>query len=397
MDRTLLTKTLTTKHIWAIAIGMVISGQYFGWNYGFRAAGVHGMFIATLVVSIFYLCFMLCYAELAAMMPKAGGPLAYATQAFGRRMGFITGLACCVELIFAAPAIAVATGAYLHFLVPIIPPHLASVLIFLGCILINLSGTRDLALFEMAITLLALLGLIIYYAANTAYTNPVHHLQLAQQHASWTKAIPFAIWLYLAIEGVAMTAEEVMRPHKDIARGFILAIITVCACSALTLFFTEIHNTNPSAAIDYPLSATLAQLYNSSSWLARSVDILGLCGLLASLNGIIIAYTRQVFALSRAHFLPKIFTRLTKNNTPIWALIIPSSIGIVATYSAKFANQLIMAAAFGALCMYCLVLISYFKLRHTQPSHPRPYHAPYPWTAAIALGLGLFFLFLVTV
>ncbi len=387
-----LTKSLTTKHIWAIAIGMVISGQYFGWNYGFRVSGVHGMFVATVVVSIFYLCFMLCYAELAAMMPRAGGPLTYATAAFGRRMGLITGLACCVELIFAAPAIAVATGAYLHFLVPTIPAHLASVLIFIACIFVNLSGTRDLALFEMAITLLALLGLVIYYAANVTYTHPIYHLNFKQAHASWVAAIPFAIWLYLAIEGVAMAAEEVMRPHKDIARGFILAIITVCSCSVLTLFFTETHNTNPTAAIDYPLSATLSQLYSSSSWLARSVDVLGLCGLLASLNGIIIAYTRQVYALSRACFLPKFLTRVTKNNSPLWALIIPSCIGIAATYSAQFANHLIMIAAFSALCMYCLVLISYFKLRHTQSNQPRPYNAPYPWVPTIALGLGLMFI-----
>jgi len=157
-----LKKSFTTQHIWAIAVGMVISGQFFGWNFGFEVAGIQGMFIATALVTFFYICFMLSYAELAAMIPKAGGPTAYAERAFGKFGGILAGITCLIEFIFAPPAIAVATGAYLHFLWPTVSASNAGVSAFILCILINMSGAKDIARIELIITLLAIITSILH-------------------------------------------------------------------------------------------------------------------------------------------------------------------------------------------------------------------------------------------
>ena len=387
-----LQRKLTTKHVWAIAVGMVISGQYFGWNFGFQVAGVQGMFIAAGIVTLFYFCFMLSYAELATMIPKAGGPSAYAERALGRTGGFIAGISCLIEFVFAPPAIAVATGAYVHFLWPIIPSYIAAVTAFAGCLLINLSSTKDVARFEMIITVLALCGLIIFYAANLNPAIGWHH-SITPTSSSlthhWPAAIPFAIWLYLAIEGAVMTAEEVIKPERDLARGIILAIITLGICSALTLWFTATHCHDPRAAIDYPLTHTLTEYYGVHSWVVNSVGILGLFGLLASLNGIMIGYARQTYALSRARYLPAFLSRLTKNGSPIWALILPGMFGIICTASANLSNSLIILAAFGAVCMYCISLLSLFVLRIREPHAARPYKVFYPWLPGMGLLLGL--------
>jgi ethanolamine permease len=235
-----------------------------------------------------------------------------------------------------------------------------------------------------------MIALVIFYGANSVATSITHstiiHSNLTR---NWPAAIPYAIWLYLAIEGVAMTAEEVIHPEKDIARGFILAITTMAVCSALTLIFTAIHSHDPRAAIDYPLSHTLAELYGAHSWIARSVDILGLFGLLASLNGIIMGYTRQVYALSIAKQLPQFLSKQTKNGTPIWALLIPGLFGLICAGSANISNSLIIVAAFGAILMYCITLISLFKLRFIEPQTIRPYKVFYPWLPGLGLILGL--------
>lgn len=97
---------------------MVISGQYFGWNYGFEQGGIIGMVIAAVIITIFYTTFIFSYAELSTSIPNAGGPSAYARKAMGPFAGYIAGIACLLEFVFAPPAIAVATGAYIHFLVP---------------------------------------------------------------------------------------------------------------------------------------------------------------------------------------------------------------------------------------------------------------------------------------
>lgn len=382
-------KTLSTRHVWAIAVGMVISGQFFGWNYGFEVAGIGGMLIAAIIVTVFYLCFMSSYAELAAMIPKAGGPSAYAEQAFGRTGGFIAGIACLVEFIFAPPAIAIATGAYIHFLWPAIPSHYAAISAFILCLMVNMTGANDIAKFELVVTLLAIVALVIFYAANIL---PLHHAIIRKPNyatliSHWPAAIPFAIWLYLAIEGVAMTAAQVKHPHTAIPRGFISAIVTVALCSCLTLLFTALHSSDPRAAIDYPLSHTLAELYGMHSWIARSVDILGLFGLLASLNGIMIGYTQQLSSLAERNYVPKFLAVRSTNGTPLWALLIPGGFGLICTASAAISNSLIIVAALGAMVMYGITLLSLFKLRQSAASQLRPYQSWYPWVPGLALVL----------
>ena len=105
-----LKKVLGTTQLWAIAVGMVISGEYFGWNYGWAAAGTVGFLISVLLVTVLYLTFIFSYTELTTSIPDAGGPFAYAFRALGPVGGFIAGFATLVDFILAPPAIAIALG-----------------------------------------------------------------------------------------------------------------------------------------------------------------------------------------------------------------------------------------------------------------------------------------------
>lgn len=140
-----LQKALKPIHLWGIAVEMVISGQYFGWNYGFEQGGTIGLAIAAIIVTIFYTTFIFSYSELSTSIPHAGGPSAYARKAMGPYMGFMTGLACLLEFVFAPPAIAVATGAYINFLIPSINAVYATVAVFSLFIFINLIGVKGAA------------------------------------------------------------------------------------------------------------------------------------------------------------------------------------------------------------------------------------------------------------
>src|SRR2546428_4824400 len=113
-----LKRVLKPLHLWAIAVGLVISGDYFGWNYGVGKAGPVGMAIATVVVTVMYVTFIFSYTELSTAIPHSGGPFAYALKALGPFGGFVAGFGTLVEFVFAPPAIALAIGAYVHFRVP---------------------------------------------------------------------------------------------------------------------------------------------------------------------------------------------------------------------------------------------------------------------------------------
>src|SRR6185436_8652586 len=97
-----LAKPLGVVHIWALGVGAVITGEYFGWNGGLGVAGPVGMLIATLFVCVLYLAWTLTLTELAVAMPFAGGPLAYGRRAVGPWFGFIMGWSMFLESLFAA-------------------------------------------------------------------------------------------------------------------------------------------------------------------------------------------------------------------------------------------------------------------------------------------------------
>src|SRR5436190_4921751 len=111
-----LKKPLGVLHIWALGVGAVITGEYFGWNGGLGVAGPIGMLLASLFVCALYLIWVLALSELAVAMPFAGGPLAYGRRAVGPWFGFLMGWSMFLECLFAAIGTAIATGGYLYFI-----------------------------------------------------------------------------------------------------------------------------------------------------------------------------------------------------------------------------------------------------------------------------------------
>ena len=103
-----LKRTLGTFHLWGIAVGLVISGEYFGWSYGWAQAGTLGFMVTALIIAAMYTAFIFSFTELTTSIPHAGGPFAYAYRAFGPVGGYIAGFATLVEFVFAPPAIAMA-------------------------------------------------------------------------------------------------------------------------------------------------------------------------------------------------------------------------------------------------------------------------------------------------
>ncbi|MEH7372409.1 ethanolamine permease [Priestia megaterium] len=389
-----LQKQLKPIHLWAISVGMVISGQYFGWNYGFEQGGIIGLAIATLIVTVFYTTFMFSYAELSTSIPQAGGPSAYARRALGPFGGYIAGIACLLEFIFAPPAIAVSTGAYLHFLIPAVNPVYATVGAFIFFVLLNLIGVKEVAVIELTATIVALIGLSIFYVAglpNVQTSNIFNDHSFINGPTGVLAAIPFAVWFYLAIEGGAMAAEEVENPKKNIPKGFIGAIITLATATLFTLFVTAGLGEGSGKLADYPLPQALSSVYGNG--ISTVVAIIGLFGLIASLNGIIMGFSRQTYALARDGYFPKFLAKTNKKGVPVGGLLIPGAIGVICAGSATFANALIILSVFGAMMMYCISLVSLFILRKKEPNLSRPFKVNYPVVPSIALVLGILCLY----
>ena len=394
-----LKKTLKPMQLWGIIVGMVISGMYCGWNYALAVTSPLGFTIAILIVTIFYTTFMFSYAELSTAIPHAGGPSEYASRALGKFGGFIAGFSCLVEFLFATPAIALSIGAYINFLVPSVPAVLAALIAYGIFVLINCLGIEAAAKIELIVTIIAIGGLLLFIGAGAPHIqmNNIFGGEIFKGGFSGIfSAIPFAIWFYLAVEGGAMSAEECENPKKDVPKGFILGIVTLVVLALGTFFVTAgTMDTSALSATDSPLPAALEGIYGAGL-LSKAMSFIGLFGLVASLHGIIIGYSRQGFAMSRAGYLPKFLSKVNSKGAPVYSIVIMSLIGMVFVLTGQTA-VIIVISCFGAVALYIISMISLFILRKKEPKLNRPFKVAYPVVPAIALLVAIVFLVALTI
>ncbi len=409
MSQATLKPTLGAWHMWGIAVGLVISGEYFGWSYGWDKAGTLGFLVTSVLVAAMYTTFIFSFTELTTSIPHAGGPMAYARRAFGPTAGYIAGFATLVEFVFAPPAIAMAIGAYLNVQFPEVDPKTMAVGAYVVFMTLNIIGVQIAATFELFVTLLAIAELLVFMGVVSpgfSFANFVAHGWSGQDSfgplalSGIVAAIPFAIWFFLAIEGVAMAAEEAKDPKRTVPVAYIAGILTLLVLAfGVMIFAGGVGDWKALSNINDPLPQAMKLVVGANSgWLHMLVWI-GLFGLVASFHGIILGYSRQIFALARAGYMPKYFAAVHPTfKTPHRAILAGGAVGIAAIYSDEllsFGGQSLTAnivtmSVFGAIVMYIVSMLSLFKLRKKEPTLSRPFPAiMYPLFPAVALVLAV--------
>jgi ethanolamine permease len=395
-----LERSLGPVTLWGLGVGYVISGMYFGWNLGLAEGGTLGLGIATLFIIVLYTTFTFSYTELACAIPKAGGVLDYATLALGKDLGFVAGLAQVIEFVFAPPAIAAAIGAYFHLFLPDVPVMLIAIIAYFVFTALNIYGVKAAALFELAITILAV-GELLLFAGITLPHFELKNLTTNAFPNGWRgawAAIPFAIWFFLALEGVANVAEETVKPQRNILIGFGSALLTLVILCILTFtgsvgvagWEAVVYPPGSSQPSDSPLPLALAIITGENQWLYHLLISIGLLGLVASFHGIILAAGRATFEMGRLRYIMPVTGKVhPKFKTPANALLLNMGIGIVALMTGKTGDIIIMAC-FGALTLMIFGMWSVMKLRKTSPAMHRPFRTPaYPYFPIIALSFAL--------
>src|SRR6266550_4759970 len=242
-----LKKPLRVFDIWALGVGGVIAGVYFGWNLGLRDNGPVAMIVASLIVCLLYLTWVLALSELSVALPFAGGPLAYGRRAADPSLGFVMGWSMFLECQFATIATALATGGYIAFLFNPDEPDptvgvwaaLAVIVLFL---VLHIWGVKEQSWVMVVMTYGAILGLVIFWiAAGSAFSWrrvwPEEVLPAAKGWKAVLDALPYALWWLVMIETVALAAEEAHEPHRTLPRGLVWAQLTLIVIVVLTWLF----------------------------------------------------------------------------------------------------------------------------------------------------------------
>jgi ethanolamine permease len=383
--------------LWALGVGAVISGDFFGWNYGLAAGGFGGLLIATLVVAVMYVCMVFSIAELSAALPHAGGFYSFTRNAFGPGLGFVNGVADIIEYVVTPAVIVISIAAYMQTLFPEVPLPVWWVLYYVVFVGVNILGTALTLRVGMVVTLMAVAVLAIFYvgaAVSGAFSwDKVFNIPPQAGGSTFLPfgwygifaALPFAIWFYLAIEQLPLAAEESHDVVRDIPRALIWGIVTLLGLSLLTLVFNSgvgggAAEVGASAA---PLEIGFTAIFGQGAT-KTILTVAALTGLVASFHTIIYAYGRVLFSLSRAGYIPRwISVTDAKRHTPARALVAGGMIGLLLALVIDWLGSgsavgaaLLTMSVFGAVISYALVMLSYIKLAISRPDLPRPYKSP---------------------
>ncbi len=398
--------------LWALGVGAVISGDFFGWNFGLAAGGFGGLFIATVIISVMYIGMCYSIAEMSPALPHTGGAYSFGRTALGPWGGFITGLAENMEYVLTPAVIVVGIGGYMgtvfNELFGLVIPGpvwwLVAYLVFVG---LNILGVEVTFRFTVLITFLALGILCVFWVGAIPYFSWEHALNIEPDPGQsrwlpkgWTgvaKALPFAIWFYLAIEQLPLAAEESHDPKRDIPKGLMYGIATLITASFLTLFLNA--GIAPGSATvgssDEPLFLAFRTVFGTGTGSAL-LALVAVAGLVASFHAIIYAYGRNIYSLSRAGYLPKwLSVTHRKRKTPHIALVAGAVVGFGVALIIEFGEDtfggvpvggvLLNMAVFGAMIAYIMQMISFIVLRNRYPHIDRPYISPMGrWGASVS-------------
>jgi ethanolamine permease len=382
--------------LWSYGVGVVISGNFTGWNSGLTAGGFWGMTIATFLMAVMYICLTYSLAEMSTMLPHTGGLYSFTRSAFGPFWGYVCGVAMIIENVLAPVVAVIAVTSYLQPLIPGVPVYLVWVVIYGIFTAINIWGTEQTFNIGHFITLIAIMMLAIFYVnmlilgefrIDLLFNVPAD----PGQSTTWLPkgvqgifaAIPYAIWFYLAIEQMPLAAEESRDPYRHMPASLIAAMFTLVVLSVFTLILNSGVGDGAVAIgqSSAPLGDGLKAYFGHGPVATFATAVLMSCGLLASFIFTIYAYGRTFFSLARAGYIPRWLAVTGRTYTPYRSLLLGTVVGLVCAVTldvlgGPVKDVMLNMAVFGALIIYILVLLSYIKLKSDRPELESSYQSP---------------------
>ena len=399
--------------LWALGVGAVISGHFSGWNFGFATGGWGGMMVAAGIIAIMYLGLVFCIAEMSPALPHTGAAYSFARTSMGPWGGFITGLFENVEYVLTPAVVVTFISSYFSAIVGLDAAWLPIIWVVFYAIFLalNIYGVALSFKVTLVVTLASLAVLIAFWISaipNMDFSRWA--LNIAADGTELPEGggdlfpfgfggvlatLPFAVWLFLAIEQLPLAAEESVDPRRDMPRGILLGMGTLVISAFMIMLL------NPSvigvgafalSTSGEPLLDGFRAIYGTSG--AVVLGLVAMIGLIASFHTILFAQGRQVYSLSRAGYFPSALS-ITHgtHKTPHIAMMTGAALGLTVMLIIWFANGgggsepgqqgddiigtvLLNMAVFGAMLSYIMQALSFILLRRNQPNMDRPFRSP---------------------
>ncbi|WP_406660359.1 amino acid permease [Methanolobus sp. ZRKC3] len=397
-----LIKTLRPYHVWALGVGIVLVGEFMGWNFTVAKGGILGALLAMLVAGTMYVIISLCASELGSATKTAGGPYDWARLFVGPGAAGSVGLAVYMEFIALEAADAIVVAFIAQEIFPELQVFPVTLLVIATLTFINYRGVVAALTLNFFMTAIAFLAIILFFFSGTFggvfELHPENLFQGAMPNGmiGLFAALQFGPWFFLGIEGAAMCAEECKHPSRAVPIGQQAGMITLLVGAAMTLFICA--SLLPSNIPAEGLGVSVYPLFEAAqaSGVYVLVALLGIGTLLtclSSANGCVCDSSRSWFALSRDHFVSNWFASVHPGyQTPYKAVIFTMPIAIAFAFSG-YLDQVITFSIVSGLICYVLIPFSLIRFRKMFPAHisrVRPFVSPLqPWISYFAIAIAI--------
>ncbi|MEC9485110.1 MAG: amino acid permease [Candidatus Izemoplasma sp.] len=351
------------------------------------------------------LMYGLIYAELGAMMPKAGGYYVYLREAFGKPIAFLSGfmnftLASSGSIAALAIAFSLILNNILGLLYGIqmsaLVMSLISIVAIIGLSVLNYFGIKLGTLVQKAflvikaipILLIVILGLLLG-TNSVSLQLDFAGLGVFESLTLVGYAVIATFWAYEGWTNLNNVAGEVKHPERNLPLSLIISIGSVTLLYVLYQFSTfrvlsisELETMISGGNIYTGINAGFLLLGNIGMYLVMITMLLSVLG---ALNGAIIVFPRVYYAMSiDGVFFSKFKEVDSTYKTPVYAIIGSGTMAILLLVFGL--DDLISLVAFGGLLFNTLIFISLFIFRKTRPNIERPYRVwGYPFLPALAV------------
>jgi APA family basic amino acid/polyamine antiporter len=370
---------------------------------GFQIASIHSD-VALIALWIFggvaALCGALCYAELAAAIPRSGGEYRFLSRIYHPAVGFMAGWVS-ATVGFAAP-IALAAMAFGHYLIALVPigsPLLLSLAIVWVITIIHLTGIHTGAAFQNISTIVKLVLILAFIVAGFLVSEK-QPLQLVPSGSDLTSIISGPFWVsmfyvmysYSGWNAASYITGEVRNPSKNVPWALFIGTVFVAVLYVLLNFVFLL--TTPKAALAGQLQVgeiAGEAIFGSIGGKVASASIS--LGLIASISAMAWIGSRITKAMADDLKNLRFFGRTNRQNTPYVALLLQAFIISALILTSTFEAILVYIQFSLLLCSF-LTVLGLIVLRFREPRLTRPYRVWfYPITPVVFLAMTLYMMY----
>ena len=360
-------------HIWALGVGIVLVGEFMGWNFMVARGGSIGAIIAVWLIAIMYTLIVMMTIEMASVLPIPGGQYAMAKSILGPLAAFNVGLMLVLEYAMLEAADVVVIGDLLTTIFPQVHKIPVVMLTLLFLTLMNYRGAYTTLSFNFVITAIAFISIIIllfstnFYDSNMSIINIKNNCNILPFGTLGIfAAMQFAIWFFLGIEGTAMAASECQCVNRALTIGTIIGLMTLLISGTITWFVCSgLINANELGASVYPLYD--AAVATGKPYVKIILFVGTLLSCLASANGCINDASRAWSALSFDTMMPTMFSiNHPRFGTPYRSILFLFPISLIFAFTGIL-DQIITFSILSALMIYIMTAVMMYRFRKLYP------------------------------